>query len=80
MIQKTRTAANLGQKAAAQTKLLTKSYLNSKILSSQLKQEIGEILLRLEFLQEPALQYIGLGLFEEMLRQYIDARFSGAVQ
>ena len=65
---------------APNTELPNSSYNHTHLMSRQLKTEIGEMLLCLKFLQEPALQYIGLELFEEMLRQYVDKQILGEVQ
>ncbi len=77
MIVEKGTAAHLSQQAADQTKLLKESYLNSASLSSNLKREIGELLFCLEFPVGQELCCIGWGIFEKMLRQYVDLRISG---
>ena len=67
----------VAQTTAHKTEILKQTYYSRQRLSSlKLKQEIGEVLFYLEFLIEPELRCIGLGIIEKMLRNYVDLRIS----
>ncbi len=65
------TAAHLGQQAAGKTEFQHAPYNKAETLSS-LTSEIGILLLCLQFPLGPELNHIGWGIFERLLRQYID--------
>lgn len=77
MIVEKGTAAHLSQQTAEKTDLHKTSYKKAATLSINLKQEIGELLFCLQFPVEQRFSWIGWGIFEKMLRQYVDLRISG---